>query len=203
MTEAIASACRDSQIRYTDSKTSWGAPEEQSVVIHVGSKNRFADVLTFCETNTLPLIHAATGQNDCIPISPKCPIIIAPNCTLPIVRLIERALPEMQLLEQYGMRVQLDEIHQKSKRDIPSGTALAMAEKLRFPPQLIRAERRGISARAKHTIVFSAPDIKIGLYTETKSLRPYAVGALIIARMLVEGDPLPNGTHSLKDILQL
>ena len=202
MAEAIASACRGANIKYQDSKTSWTRAEQEPVVVHVGSKERLKDTLRFCQEHRVPLIHASTGQDDLLPPKPKCPIIMAPNCAAPIVAMVERIIPTMKVLQDLGMTVKLSELHQESKADKPSGTALVIAKKLGIPPESIRAERIGTSPRARHKLTFKTSGLEIELLMKAKGRRLYAIGALTIAKNVSAlGKRLGNKKHDVQQML--
>src|SRR3989344_1726933 len=207
MASMLAEHCRGTKTKYLDGNAPWPTPEPNSVVIHVGSRNRFVQTLAFCEANGTPFIHGATGQDDLLPTSPGCAIVVAPNFLVPMVALIESVISAMEALGHLGMRVELKERHQASKKDKPSGTALAMARKLGIPREKIRVERFGTSPRARHELKFTignyADYLKITLVTNVRGRRLYAAGALMIAKAIIQREtPLENRIYSVSEVLQ-
>jgi dihydrodipicolinate reductase len=108
----------------------------------------------------------------------------------------------MKVLQDLGMAVQLSELHQESKMDKPSGTALAIAKKLSIPPELIRAERIGTSPRARHKLTFKISGLEIELLMKAKGRRLYVIGALAIAKKVATiGKRLGCKKHDAKQML--
>lgn len=205
MAATLATACDNAEIPHLDGDASCTGTREDSVVIHVGSAERFVRTLRFCELNHVPLVQAATGQNDLLPkYPPKCPIILAPNCALPMIALAERIIPAMKVFLALGMNVRMDEEHQAAKMDWPSGTALTFAEKLGFPRDRIGVVRRGKDPHALHTMTFRFLDLEIRFVTKCTGRQIYAAGALKIAEaILTRESPLENRIYNVGEILKL
>lgn len=202
LADAIHAVCRSGQFEHFQSDVPLHVVPGL-IVIHVGSRDRFKQTLKFCEKHCVPLILASTGHDDLVPKKPRCPIILAPNCALPMILLLDLVLPQMEAMRAFGMSVSLAETHQASKKDVPSGTALAIAHKLKLARESIVARRIGIRPCALHVLRFCGMDIEITLSTKTTSMRPYAIGAMKIAHALSNLVPIKRGIYPVREILQL
>jgi 4-hydroxy-tetrahydrodipicolinate reductase len=96
----------------------------------------------------------------------------------------------------------IHESHHAAKRDAPSGTALAMAERLRrsgYTAELPIASTRAGSMPGTHTLGFDAASETLTFTHEARDRAAFARGALLAARWL-EGR---QGWFSMADVLGL
>lgn len=103
--------------------------------------------------------------------------------------------------EVTGFDVHVVETHHVAKLDAPSGTGIAIAERLeremgRDVP--ITSVRTG-SVPGTHEIIFNAPFEQISLVHEARDRRVFADGALTAARWLA-ADRAP-GVYTMRDVL--
>lgn len=99
------------------------------------------------------------------------------------------------------IRFDLHEIHHTSKKDSPSGTALAWKQWL-GREVAITSERTG-DVNGVHALTLATPYEKITLSHEALDRKLFAEGALWAAKRLCGGKPpLPPGLHDFRDIVQ-
>jgi 4-hydroxy-tetrahydrodipicolinate reductase len=100
-----------------------------------------------------------------------------------------------------GIRFDLHEIHHTSKKDSPSGTALAWKQWL-GREVTITSERTG-DVNGVHTLTLTTAYEKITLTHEALDRKLFAEGALWAAKRLCDGlTPLSPGLHDFRDIVQ-
>jgi 4-hydroxy-tetrahydrodipicolinate reductase len=100
-----------------------------------------------------------------------------------------------------GVRFDLHEIHHTSKKDSPSGTALAWKQWL-GREVTITSERTG-DVNGVHALTLATPCEKITLTHEAIDRKLFAEGALWAAKRLCGGKPLlPPGLHDFRDVVQ-
>lgn len=100
-----------------------------------------------------------------------------------------------------GFDCHVVETHHAAKRDAPSGTALAVAERLAaggWPGVPVTSVRTG-SVPGTHEILFDAPFEQIRLVHEARDRRVFADGALAAARWLAQ--PRMSGVYTMRDLL--
>ena len=99
------------------------------------------------------------------------------------------------------IRFDLHEIHHTSKKDSPSGTALAWKQWL-GREVTITSERTG-DVNGVHALTLATPHEKITLTHEALDRKLFAEGALWAAKRLCNGiPPLPPGLHDFRDTVQ-
>lgn len=99
-----------------------------------------------------------------------------------------------------GIRFDLHEIHHTSKKDSPSGTALAWKQWLGREVN-ITSERTG-DVNGVHVLTLATPHEKITISHEALDRNLFAEGALWAAKRLCNGlPPLQPGLHDFRDIV--
>jgi 4-hydroxy-tetrahydrodipicolinate reductase len=176
-----------------------------------------------CRDRGLPLLVGATGfdrdtRSALEAAAARSAVLIAPNTSIGIAvlnRLVELAAGALE-----GYDVEVSEAHHRSKRDAPSGTALALGE------TVARAQGRALSELAvydrhgsrelraagsigfavtragdivgEHTVTFAAAGERIELTHRATDRLIFARGALRAAEWLVGRPP---GLYRMADVL--
>jgi 4-hydroxy-tetrahydrodipicolinate reductase len=179
--------------------------------------------LSACRSAHRPLLIGTTGFGaDLTPAleeaSREIPLLVAPNTSLGVSLLVElvrtaaRALPA-------GFDIEILEAHHRTKRDAPSGTALALGraaaegreqpfEKLAAPGRAsgtARAEGeigfavvRGGDIVGEHTVLFAGPGERLSLGHQATDRAIFARGALQAASWLASRPP---GRYFMRDLV--
>lgn len=130
-------------------------------------------------------------------------VVSAPNFAVGVnvfLALAERLGTLMAAQPSFGAWIH--ELHHAAKRDAPSGTALAMEQRLRrggYTAQVPIASSRAGSVPGTHTIGFDAASETITLTHQARDRAAFARGALLAARWL-DGR---EGWFSMTDVLGL
>lgn len=134
----------------------------------------------------------------------RCAALWAPNFSLGVqlfLAFVEDAARRLRGVSAFDTHV--IETHHTAKRDAPSGTAIALAERVAFglghtvPVTSVRVG----SVPGTHEVVFDAPFEQIRFTHEARDRRVFADGALTAAQWLAAGR-LP-ALYSLQDVLSL
>ena len=120
---------------------------------------------------------------------------MAPGVNL-LLRLVHRAASVLGTEHD----VSVLDVHHRHKRDVPSGTALALAREVEAargaaPP--IRSLRIG-GRPGDHTVHFASEDETLALSHATHDRRVFARGALLAARWVQQREP---GLYDMQDVL--
>lgn len=186
-----------------------------TVVVHVGSGRQLAESLRWSGANGLPFIQASSGQDELLPRSPPCPVILAPNLALPVAKFFE-VLPQVAaVFKELGMSVEITESHQARKKTV-AGTGRVMARIVGIPEAAIHSVRNPseqealgvptehLAAHAYHWITFSQSGLKVQLSTQIEGFTTYANDALKVAEKLIaKRSELQNKIYSVPEILAL
>lgn len=165
--------------------------------------------------NTIALLHArcpvvigTTGWSAHLPEIEAaahrlhCAVLWSPNFSIGVQLFLAMAEDAARRARQVsGFDVHVVETHHIAKLDAPSGTGIAIAERLqsglgRDVP--ITSVRTG-SVPGTHEIIFDAPFEQIRLVHEARDRRVFADGALTAARWLA-AEPAP-GVYTMRDVL--
>lgn len=128
-------------------------------------------------------------------------VVAAANFSLGVnlfLALTERAAELFEPRPEFGAWIH--EIHHAAKIDAPSGTALALQNKMQqrgYSSQIDMASTRAGSAPGSHTVGFDGPVESIVLTHSTRDRATFARGALEAARW-VQGR---KGWFSMRDVL--
>jgi 4-hydroxy-tetrahydrodipicolinate reductase len=148
-------------------------------------------------------------------------VLVAPNTSVGVSVLVELARRAASGLGA-GFDVEISEVHHHSKRDAPSGTALALGEAVASArgaklSDLAVYERHGRDAKrsagsigfssqrlgdvvGEHTVYFGAPGERLELTHRASDRRIFARGALTAAAWLVKQPP---GLYGMRDMLNI
>lgn len=128
----------------------------------------------------------------------KIGFLYSPNFSLGValfLKLIEKAGELIGPFKQYDIAGV--ETHHRNKADIPSGTAIAIKEKLKQPSLKFSSVRVG-SVPGTHTLIFDSSEDTITLSHAARNRDGFAVGALTAAAWL-KGK---QGIYTLNDLLK-
>ncbi len=188
-------------------------------VVDFSSHSATADLLAYCITRNFPLVIATTGQTDAeraqiAEAAQKIPVFFSGNMSVGIavltdmVRRVTAAFPEAD--------IEIIEKHHHRKVDVPSGTALMIANAVRDVRENAefvigrhengkrRPEEVGIhSIRignevGTHEIIISNGNETITLKHEAENRALFAEGALKAAAFLCGK---PAGLYNMKDMI--
>lgn len=130
-------------------------------------------------------------------------VVAAPNFAIGVnvfLAVAERLGALMAAQPSFGAWIH--ELHHAAKRDAPSGTALAMEQRLRrqgYAAEVPIASTRAGAIPGTHTLGFDAASETITLTHQARDRAAFARGALLAARWL----PGRQGWFSMTDVLGL
>jgi len=140
-------------------------------------------------------------------------LLFAPNTSLGILMLMKSALAVAGLSRHAGFDIEIEETHHKYKKDIPSGTALFLAETLQsaLPGSTLANSRknerkdneigivasRGGGVFGEHKIRFLGEFEEFSLSHRAFSRDLFAKGALVLGEWLLKKKA---GVYTLNDI---
>lgn len=142
-----------------------------------------------------PMVIGTTGHLDFTPIEKAAqylPVFYTPNFSLGIAILKKIA---REVATHFPSDIDLIETHHTQKKDVPSGTALALAQLL--PHVNIHSIRSG-KIIGEHTLVFNNGQERLILSHEAFSRETFARGALAAAHFLVGKSP---GLYTMDNLL--
>lgn len=160
-----------------------------------------------CAAAGCPVVVGTTGWLDRLAETSQAverangAMLWAPNFALGVVILHELATRMSELLARTsGFESHLVEIHHSMKRDVPSGTALALREAVapsgvELPISSIRVGH----VPGTHTLIADAAFEQLRLEHVARDRRAFAEGALAAARWLIGR----RGIFTLRDVLAL
>ena len=188
-------------------------------VVDFSNHKAVAGLLSYCVKRNLPVLIASTGHTDeelnlIKEAAKKIPIFQSPNMSIGVALLADVA---ERIAKVFGAcDIELVETHHNQKLDVPSGTALMLAERLKEArPELtfnvgrhengkrpeneigIHSLRYG-SEVGTHEIIFSNGLETITLRHDAKNRALFARGALEAVKWLVGR---PAGLYNMKDFL--
>ncbi len=152
-------------------------------IVDFSSVTGNAALLAFIQQVEIPLwiLLGTTGLSEAQlqawrDVSLRHRVLYAANCSLGVL-VLSRLLRQAKVLASLGFDVEMREIHQRNKKDAPSGTALYLAEQLgSLNPSI--ASVRGGEGLGEHTIEFLGPQERLTLCHQSLSRMVYAQGAL-------------------------
>ena len=149
-----------------------------------------------------PLLICTTGLESMTldllrTVSQTAAVMIAPNTSLGIVALTNLAQAALSILGNQSCDIDIIESHHRSKKDIPSGTALMLRQKLAVTLENISCPTTVVpihSVRAgtvlgAHTITFNLADETLTLQHTVHTRDVFARGAIEYAQWLIGQGP--------------
>lgn len=176
------------------------------VVVDFSLPTATAEVCRACAKNGKPLILGTTGQDeeqkDAVrAAAQRIPLVCAANFSLGVNALFALTRRAAELLGQ-DFDLDVVELHHRTKKDAPSGTAKRLLEILRetgggdVSAQSIRAG----DIVGEHTVIFSGSGERLELTHRATSRATFAGGALRAARWVVTQ---PAGLYRMENVLGL
>ena len=175
-------------------------PREVEGVIDFSLPPLFSKTLSWCVTHKKPFVSGTTGlsteqKKDLKSASLLIPAFYEENMSWGIW-FIKTCLAH---LTGKGLKISLEDIHHKDKKDKPSGTALSLQKAL--PPSMQKGIKIVSVRKGKefgiHKLILQGEDEEVTLQHSALSRRVFATGALKALKWL---SSRPPGLYSLKDI---
>lgn len=161
-----------------------------------------------CLNAGCPVVVGTTGWSGQLPeleaatIHAQTAALWAPNFSLGVQLFLSLAEEAARRFREVGtFDAHVIETHHSAKKDAPSGTAIAINERLELGLQRavdITSIRTG-SVPGTHEIVFDAPFEQIKLVHEARDRRVFADGALVAARWLAHKHTV--GVYTMRDVI--
>ena len=187
-----------------DSKLGNSLHNQNNICAVIDASHPSASIICakFCSEHNLPLLITCTGhtQEQLIQIHQTCLNIaycICPNLSVGILFLLQ-SLKQINLLN--NAKIQITEIHHKNKKDSPSGTAIALQNKIIScgkSVEKINSIRQG-NKIGTHSIQIKLQHEEITLTHKALSRTVFAEGAKLAIKKLLE---LPAGNYTLLDLI--
>lgn len=164
--------------------------EEADVFLDFSSVLNLDKRIAFCRKKKLPLLVAATGETrheqDLLQAAAKeIPVLLAPNLSPAVIVMKELLRHASERLKEFD--IEIVELHSKSKRDSPSGTALTLQKSM----QLSRTKEipihslRAGNAPGEHSVIFAGENEMLTISHSARSRSIFAFGALKAAKWLI------------------
>ena len=194
------------RVNHNDSIES--AIEACDVAIDFSTAAATSGVCQACTKYRKPLVLGTTGHDEAQKTSiadaaKEIPIVFAANFSTGVNVLFALTRRATELL---GNDFDLDviEMHHRTKKDAPSGTARRLLEILREA----RGTKKEITAKSiragdivgDHTVIFAGPGERLELVHRAASRETFALGALRAARWIIDRQP---GLYRMEDVLAL
>ncbi len=176
------------------------------VVIDFSSANATEAVCRACAEHRKALVlgttgHDATQKASITAAARQIPIVFAANFSVGVNALFALTRRAAELL---GVEFDVDviEMHHRTKKDAPSGTAKRLVEILTD----VREANRPVATHSiragdivgDHMVIFTGPGERLELIHRATSRETFAAGALRAARWIIDR---PVGLYSMEDVL--
>ena len=192
---------------------------EADCVIDFSNHKATPEITAYCVKHNLPVLIASTGQNPeelamIHEAAKKVPVFLSPNMSIGVALLADLAERVTRIFGSCD--IELIEAHHNQKLDVPSGTALMLANRIKEAENDltfnigrhengkrpgneigIHSLRYG-SEVGTHEIIFSNGLETITLKHDAKDRALFAKGALSAVKWLVNQKP---GFYNMKDFL--
>jgi 4-hydroxy-tetrahydrodipicolinate reductase len=165
-------------------------------------------VAAACAQHRKPLVLGTTGQNatekEAVAAAAQVvPVVFAANFSMGVNVLFALTRRAAEWLGD-GFDIDVIEMHHRTKKDAPSGTAKRLLEILRE----IRGGNADLAAQSiragdivgEHTVIFTGRGERLELTHRAASRENFAVGALRAARWVIEQPP---GLYRMENVLGL
>lgn len=200
--------------------------KEGDVVIDFSFHEATLPFASICAEHTKALVIGTTGhsskeKSQIIGLKSQIPIVWASNYSTGVNLLFWLTRKAATILGP-GFDLEVVEMHHRTKKDAPSGTAMTLAEilaEVRHQPldKALRHGRHGITGErttaeigvhslrggdvvGDHTVIFAANGERLELTHKASSRETFANGALRAAQWVVHQKP---GLYSMQDVLGL
>jgi 4-hydroxy-tetrahydrodipicolinate reductase len=177
------------------------------VVIDFSSPKGILEIAKWCAKNRVPLVSGTTGLSSIQEkklklLTKKIPLLRSPNFSLGLNAMA--GATETFLTSTTPIKISVEEVHHKNKKDNPSGTAkflqcvvkdnILKTTKVGKPSGLRVGEVFGL-----HKIIFILEGEVISFVHEARDRKIFAKGAIAAAKWLVAQSP---GCYMMKDYLK-
>ncbi len=176
------------------------ALENADVAVDFSAPAALPSLLQKCVTHGKPLVIGTTGHTpenvqSILEMSQQIPILFSPNFSLGMAICLETARQISEKLK--GLcQIEILEAHHQTKKDKPSGAALALAKIVDQGEIPIHSIRAG-DIIGDHSVFFVMAGERIELKHQVQSREVFARGALYAAKFL---KTQPAGLYSVKDL---
>jgi 4-hydroxy-tetrahydrodipicolinate reductase len=195
-----------------------------SVALDFGSSGAVAAHANACAAARIPILVGTTGLDAPTHAALEraardIAVLVAPNTSVGVCAALELAALAAQRLG-LGFEVEILEVHHRSKRDAPSGTALALGQAVaaargvsldevaafdraaqnavRAPGSIGFASLRAGDVVGVHTVMFAAAGEQLEITHRATDRITFARGALRAAQWLLGR---PAGLYGMRDVL--
>ena len=178
--------------------------EKADVIIDFSSHLALKENLMQALALNKPIVIGTTGHSlenleEMERASQHIPVLFAPNFSLAMAACIEAASLLSKLLKT-ACSIEIVEKHHLSKKDSPSGTALALKNAMDCEnPVPIYSLREG-DVIGEHKITFTCEGEKIEISHQAATRNVFAQGALKAGHFLTEQPP---GLYNIKDLFHV
>ncbi len=190
------------------------------VVVDFSLSPAFDQVVRACEDAGRPLVSGTTAVKDkesrLAGLAAKVPVVSAPNMSVGVNAVFAISGILAGVIGK-SSDVEIVETHHRTKRDVPSGTALEIARIIgRAAGKTVKVGRTGDNAgrgeeivihslragdvAGKHVVVFSAAGESLEIVHTAQSRACFAAGVLRAVRFVAEAEP---GLYNMLDVLGL
>ncbi len=177
------------------------------VVIDFSLAEATEAVCRACVAQGRPLVlgttgHSAAQKSLIASAAEKIPLVYAANFSVGVNALFALARRASELLGK-EFDVEMVELHHRTKKDAPSGTAkrlLEILQEVRGGDEIPAHSIRAGDIVGEHTVLFAGPGERLELTHRAASRETFAVGALRAARWVVGK---PAGLYSMENVLGL
>jgi 4-hydroxy-tetrahydrodipicolinate reductase len=178
------------------------------VVIDFSSADATEAVCRACTEHRKALVLGTTGHStlqkrSIAAAAQEIPIVFAANFSVGVNALFVLTRCAAELLGR-EFDVDVIEMHHRTKKDSPSGTAKRLVEILTEQGEVARPVSthsiRSGGIVGEHTIIFAGPGERLELTHRASSRETFAAGALRAARWIIDQ---PAGLYSMENVLSL
>ncbi|CAN5437477.1 4-hydroxy-tetrahydrodipicolinate reductase [soil metagenome] len=177
------------------------------VVIDFSLPEATEAVCRACAAKGRPLVLGTTGPNAAQKASiaaaaEKIPLVYAANFSVGVNALFALTR-RAAALSGNNFDVEVIEMHHRTKKDAPSGTAkrlLEILQEVRDGGEIPAHSVRAGDIVGEHTVLFAGPGERLELTHRAASRETFALGALRAARWVVSQ---PAGLYSMENVLGL
>lgn len=193
--------------------------EEADVLIDFSFHTAIHEIMDYCVSHHVPAVICTTGQDEeekqvIKDASEKIPVFFSANMSIGIATLKELVHTAVKMFPDAD--VEIVEAHHNRKKDVPSGTALILADAVKDvrPDAVFNIGRHENGQRSKneigihslrlgdeagmHEVIIDTGNERLVLKHEAHSRAVFADGALAAAAWLVDQKP---GLYDMHDLL--
>lgn len=175
--------------------------EKGRVLIDFSSPKSLPHIINYLHKHPIPFVCGTTGFGDkqlcqIKQLSDRMPVLVCANFSLGLAALYRIMWSTSDFLQKIGFTVNLTEVHHKDKVDIPSATALALAEIARIPKENIFSYRIG-EVVGQHTITYTTTGETLQFSHIAQNRTVFAAGARMAAEKLLKCAP---GLYQIEDL---